>query len=449
MPDILSEAAARALCNRALRYVAAPAKQVLIVAREEGNTRSAVNGISSVGDIDDTVITLTAEDGERKASLELNQTDDRALAEAGRRLDALLRVAPEDPELVPLLEQQTYQIVDGFFPSTAALDAVQRAQAAAGLVQSAASEGLLAAGYLVHRTGVRAVANSAGLFAYHRSTAVSVTVSVRTAAGDGSGWAGATHNDWSRVTSPQALADRAVEKARRSRGAEAIDPGTYTVVLEPTAVGNLIARIPGALDARAADEGGSPFSRRGGGTRIGEQVVDERVMLYSDPADPDLLESPFTDEGEAVGRTVWIENGVLQRLGYSRFWAARQGRVPVPIAGGLKLAGGTGDAASLIQSVERGLLVTRFWDIRALDPRTMRYTGLTRDGTFLIEDGQVTRPVKNLRFDDSVLGALNRIEAMGAPVRVVTSESGGVGPALVVPPVVVRDFRFSSVSDAV
>ena len=449
MPEILSEAAARALCDRALRAVNAPAKQVLIVAREEGNTRSAVNGISSVGDVDDTSVTLTAVDFGRKVSLELNQTDDRALAEAGRRLDALLRIAPENRDLVPLLEQPTYQSVNGFFPSTAALDAVARAEAAAGLVERAASEGLLAAGYLVHRAGVRALANSAGLFAYHRSTGVSVTVTVRTAAGDGSGWAGTTHNDWNRVTSPQVLADRAVEKARRSQGAEAIEPGVYTVVLEPTATGNLIALIPDALDARAAEEGGSPFSRRGGGTLLGVRIVDEHVTLYSDPADPDLLEPPFTDEGEAVERSVWIENGVLRSLGYSRFWAARQGHSPVPIAGGLKLAGATGDASSLVASVERGLLVTRFWDIRALDPRTLRYTGLTRDGTFLIENGQVTRPVKNLRFDESVLGALNRIEAVGEAERVVASESGSVGPALVVPPVVIRDFRFSSVSDAV
>ena len=449
MANLISEAAARRLCSRALNRVTAEAAQVQLTARNHSNTRAAANAIISSGDVTDTAMTLTAQIGRRSASVTVNQTDDGTLAEAGQRLDALVTHAPEDPELLPPLEQPVYENVEGFSQTTDELGADERADAAATLVQKAAGAGLIASGFVDRQAVAKVVANSAGLFAYHQSTLASFTATVRTEEGDGSGWAGTTHNDWARMIPPDALADRAIRRTQQSRGAADIEPGDYTVLLEPTAVGNLLVLFRSALDARAADEGRSRFSRPGGGSLIGEQVADERLTLYSDPADEDLLEPPFTETGEPVGRATWIENGVLRSLGYSRFWAERAGVAPVPIAGGLKLVGGTGDVQSLVSSVERGVLITRFWDIQALDPRSMQYTGLTRDGTFLIENGQVTGAVKNLRFSESLFGMLNRIDGIGSSERVVASESGGLGPAVVVPPLVVRDFRFTAVLDAV
>jgi predicted Zn-dependent protease len=245
------------------------------------------------------------------------------------------------------------------------------------------------------------------------------------------------------------LAARAVDKAERSSAAVPVEPGKFTVVLESAAVASLVMRMSAALDARAADEGRSPFARSGGGTKVGEQIADPRVTLQSDPSHPDVLEQPFTDEGLAIPPTVWIEGGVLRNLGYDRYWAAQQGRPLLPVAGGLVMEGGSASLDELISSVERGLLVTRFWYIRPVSQRTLTYTGLTRDGTFLIENGKLTRGVKNLRFNESVLGMLNRVEALGTAERTIASESGGIGPAVVVPPLVVRDFSFTAVSDAV
>ena len=223
-------------------------------------------------------------------------------------------------------------------------------------------------------------------------------------------------------------------------------------MLEPTAAGNLVSLLAFSMNARPADEGRSFFSRRGGGNRIGEKVADERITISSDPRDPDLLTSPFTGEGLPVGRTAWIENGVLKNLAYDRFWADKQGMKPTPFAGGYRLEG-TGAAPSLeelIKGVERGLLVTRFWYIRAVDQRTLLYTGITRDGVFLIERGEVSRAVNNFRFNESPVAMLNNLVAVGKPERVSSSESGDVGgPAVVVPPLVVKDFAFTSVSEAV
>jgi predicted Zn-dependent protease len=197
------------------------------------------------------------------------------------------------------------------------------------------------------------------------------------------------------------------------------------------------------LDARNADEGRSPFSKPGGGTRIGEKVVDDRVTLYSDPQDRGLLSQPFDMQGLPINRTVWIEKGVLKTLASTRFWAQRQGIRPTgfPLAGGLTLTGGTKSTAELIAGCTRGVLVTHFFYIRSLDPRTVLQTGLTRDGTFLIENGRVSRALKNFRWNESPLLMLNRLEEIGRP------EPTAAGRMM--PPLRVRDFNFTSLSDAV
>jgi predicted Zn-dependent protease len=373
----------------------------------------------------------------------------------------LARLAPENPELMPLLPAQTTTDVPAFSDATANLDAARRAEAVRAVTGAASRAGLVTAG-LVHRiAGANAVANSAGMFGYHASTTAVHTLTVRTPDGKGSGWAGTAHNDWARATPAAQLATRAVRKAHGTREAMPLDPGKYTVVLEPTAAGSLISLMTFALNARAADEGRSFFSKRGGGNKIGEKVVDERITIVSDPQDPDLLTSPFTGEGLPVGRTAWIENGVLKTLAYDRFWADKQGVKPTPLSGGYRLqaattASGTNGAQAgqslddLIKGVERGLLVTRFWYIRPVDQRTLLFTGITRDGVFLIEKGEVTRAVSNFRFNESPVTMLNNLVAIGVPERVSSSESGDVGgPAVVVPPLVVRDFTFTSVSEAV
>jgi predicted Zn-dependent protease len=178
-------------------------------------------------------------------------------------------------------------------------------------------------------------------------------------------------------------------------------------------------------------------------------VVDERVTITSDPFDPDVAASPFSGDGLPTQRVVWIENGVVKNLDYDRYWAQKQGRAPTGAGSGIRMSGGTTSLEDLIRSTQRGLLVTRFWYLRPVDQRTILYTGLTRDGTFLIENGKITKPVKNLRFNDSPIFMLNGLEAMGVPVRVSASEGGEPGQAIMVPPIKVRDFSFTSLSDAV
>ena len=251
-----------------------------------------------------------------------------------------------------------------------------------------------------------------------------------------------------------------MQKAKDSRSPVAIEPGRYTTILEPTAVGNLVQLIAGAMQARSADEGRSFFSKQGGGNKIGLKVVDERVTLLTDPADSPSTSGGYDGDGMPLEKITWIENGVVKNLNYDRFWAQKQGVQPTRAGGGggggggggarsLRMLGGTTSVADMIKSTERGILVTRFWYIRGVDPRSILYTGLTRDGTFLIENGKVTRPIKNFRFNESPIFFLNNLEAMGPTIRINASENLGAGGAVYMPPIKVRDFTFSSLSDAV
>jgi predicted Zn-dependent protease len=299
---------------------------------------------------------------------------------------------------------------------------------------------LFVAGFLEATATAQAIANSNGLFAYHRGSDASLSTTVRTPDGTGSGYFTRGARDWAELD-PRDIAARAARKAIASRNPQAIEPGMYTVVLEPQAVSDLIPILRGSLNARSADEGRSPFSKTGGATKVGEKIADERVTIFSDPTDAELLSQPFDFEGMPVQRTVWIENGVLKNLAYSRFWAAQKNAQAAGFGGGLKMMGGSKSTDELIAGTQRGVLVTRFWYIRFLDQRTVMLTGLTRDGTFLIENGRVTRPLKNFRFNDSPLQMLSRIDEIGRAERVASG--------MVMPSLRVRDFNFSSLSDAV
>ena len=444
----ISRADAEALAKRVLAMSTATSARVIIGSGGRGNTRFADNQISTAGDNSNTTVNIRSVVGKKPGAASTNRLDDASLKAAVESSERLARLSPDDPELMPELDPQQYQDGVGWSESTAKLDPAARAAAVTKITDQARGAGLVSTGYLETRATAQAIANSNGLFAYGRDTDVAFTTTVRTPDGAGSGWAGSASNAFSRID-PAALGARAVDKARRTVGAVALEPGRYTVVLEPTAAGNLLQLMTGAMNARNADEGRSFFAKSGGGTKLGEKVVDERVTIISDPFDPDTAANPFTGEGMPTRRVVWIENGVVRNLNYDRFWAQKQGKEPTPAGGGIKMMGGGESLESLIAGVQRGILVTRFWYIRAVDPRTILYTGLTRDGTFLIENGKITTAVKNFRFNESPVIMLNNLEAIGQPERVSATESGNAGQAVVVPPLRIRDFTFTSLSDAV
>jgi len=445
-----SRQALESLARRILGFSKADQCRVVADATWRGNTRFAASEITTAGVTTDTEATITSTIGRRRASTTTNLADDASLRRAVALSEQIARLSPEDPELMPELAAQRYTTVDAFDATTAGLDADARAQAARRVLELPEVKGqsLLAAGFIELNAGSRAVATSNGLFAYHAATDASMSTTVRTPDGTGSGWAAAGARAWSDIDAAS-LGTLATRKALASRNPVGLEPGPYTVILEPQAVADLVPLMMGSFDARQADEGRSPFSAKEGGTKIGQKVADERVTITSDAADHELRVRPFDAEGLPVGRTVWIENGILKNLAYSRFWAQKQGKQPTGSAegfggrpaGGLKMAGGTKTVDELVASTARGVLITHFFYIRFLDPRTVLLTGLTRDGTFLVEDGKIARSIKNFRWNESPLFMLNKIEELGRAERT----SAGV----VLPAIKARDFTFTSVSDAV
>lgn len=442
----MSRADAQALIERAVKMSKADSIHIQVNDGMRTNLRFADNRVSTAGSIQDTNVGVLSAFGPKHAAVQTNDISDEGLRRAVEQSEALARLAPDDPEAMPELGPQEYKSSDAYFTSTAEASADQRARAAMTALEPARAAGdLKAAGYLEVHADAAAIGNSKGMFGYHPSTTANYTLTVRTSNGTGSGWAGAEANDWSRLDFA-ALGKHAIDKARASLNPVAVEPGHYTVVMEPQAVGDLVQLMGFYVDARQADEGRSPFVKEGGGNKIGMKVIDSRVSIVSDPFDPDLRGQPFDGDGLPLSRQVWIEDGVLKHLYYSRFWAKKQNAIATGAPSTFKMTGGTTSVEDMIKSTERGILLTRLWYLREVDPRTILYTGLTRDGTFLIENGKVSHAIKNFRFNDSPLFLLNNAESFGVPVRIGGTEAGG---PIVVPAVKAKDFDFTSLSDAI
>jgi predicted Zn-dependent protease len=442
----LSREAAQALSEKVVKMSKADAINVSINAGLNTNVRFAANQMSTSGSIVDANVAVVAAFGPKHAVVTTNDLSDEALKRTVEQAERLAKLAPDDPESMPELDPQKYVEVNGWFDATAELSAADRAKAALSALEPARAAGdVTAAGFLIAGAGMSSVANQKGMFAYFRSTSANYTLTVRTKDGTGSGWAAADHPDWKQLDFA-AIAKRAIDKARASRNPQKVEPGRYTVILEAQGVGDLVQLVGNYTDARASDEGRSPFVKQGGGNKIGEKIVDSRVTLFSDPADPQLLAQPFDGEGFPIARQVWIEDGTLKQLYYSRFWAKKQGKQPTGAPSSLKMSGGTASIDEMIRGTERGILVTRLWYLREVDPRTILYTGLTRDGTFLIENGKISHAAQNFRFNESPLFMLNNLETLGKAERLAGTEQGG---AIVMPSIKVRDFNFTSLSEAV
>lgn len=453
---ILTKEEAKKIIDKVLSYSKADEMSVNITGERTGNIRYARNTVSTSGETENLSLIVTAVFGKRIGTTTLNEFDDASLAKVVRRAEELARLAPENPEYVSMLGPQKYLETPTYAESTAKIDPDYRAQAAFDSIDPCDKKGLTAAGYLEDTTGFSAIGNSKGLFGFNKSTGVDFSITARTADGTGSGYVARDVTDTSKLSTKDAT-NVAMQKALASTNARALEPGKYTVILEPTAAGNLLQPMLFNLDARNADEGRSFMSRKGGGTRIGEKFFDERVTIYSDPTNAEIPSSPFGSGGGRFGgggpggggggadgrpqeKVMWVENGIVKNLSYSRFWAEKKGVKAIPPPSGVIFQGGSQSLTDLIKSTEKGILVTRFWYIRAVDPQTLLFTGLTRDGTFYIEKGQIKFPVKNFRFNESPVIMLNNLEALGKPMRV----NGNL-----IPPMKIRDFTFTSLSDAV
>ena len=441
---ILSRSEAKRILDKVLKFSKAEGASAQLAGAETGNVRYARNSVSTSGIVDDIELAVEARYGKKSGIATINEFSDAALEKVMRRAEELAKLSPDNPEAMPLVGPQKYVDVNGFAKGTADITPDQRAKAAADSIMAAKEKKVIAAGYLEDARSFAAVANTRGLFGYHVSTSANFTVTMRTENGLGSGWAESDVTNFADM-STAATSGIAIDKAVMSQEARALEPGKYTVILEPNAVSGLLGYMMWNYEARSADEGRSFMSKKGGGNRLGEKMFDKRVHIYSDPADPNVPTTPWAeDDHMALQRMDWIKDGVAQNMPRSRYWAEKNEEEAIPSPGNLIMVGGDKSTEELIKNTRRGILVTRTWYIRMVDPQSLLLTGLTRDGTFYIENGKIKYPVKNFRFNESPVIMLNNIEDMGQPKRV-----GMWGFSAMVPALKVRDFTFSSLSDAV
>ncbi len=442
---ILTKDEAHALLKKILSYSRADECEVNINGSHNGNIRYARNAVSTSGGISQTNLVVSSAFGKKLGVATINELDAASLEKVVRRSEELAQLAPENPEFVSFLGPQIYPDSITFVPATAAITPKIRADAVAQSLQVAKDANLISAGFLEDRNGFAAMMNSKGLFAYNTATNVNFSVTMRTQDGKGSGYATRGYNDVTKLDA-MAVTKIAADKGLKSATAQAIEPGKYTVILEPAAAAVLLENILFGLDARQADEGRSFLSKPGGKTSLGEKLVDERVTMYSDPWHPELPTSPWASDGRPHEKVSWIEKGVVKNLTYSRFWAQKKGVKAIPSPDAVIMDGGSKTLEQLIKDTKKGILVTRLWYIRNVDPQTLLLTGLTRDGTFYIENGIIKFPIKNFRFNESPVIMLNNLEELGRPERTVSVETN---TNYLLPPMKIRDFTFTSLSDAV
>ncbi len=440
---MLSREEAKKITDRVLSFTSFPDCTVLLVNSETASIRFALNSVTTSGFQVSQAIEIQVTKDNKTGITTLSEFDDKSVREAVRRAEQLSEVAPPNPEFMPGLGPQKYTNFENFVDGTASARNQEMIPGVRTVIEGARLKNFVAAGFFQRDATVSVVTNKGGLFAYDRSTDSRLSATIRTPDGSSSGWASRQSPDIARIDA-SAVATAATEKCDRWRNPKRLDPGHYTVVLEPTAVSDLLPRIN--FNARAAEEGRSYLSKKGGGTLLGEKMFPESITLRSDPFDKRTRGSIVADDsGLPAAPITWIEKGVVKNFQYDRYWAMQTGKQPTSRVDQLLLEGGADSLESLIASVDRGLLVTRFFYIRALNPQTLQYTGITRDGLFLIEKGKITSAAGNFRFNESIVHLLQNVVKMGVPERAQGQETDG----MIAPALVVKDFSFTSVSDAV
>lgn len=435
--NLATEASFREIAHHVLQSCTAEHALVNLGDSESTTLRFANNQVVQHVSVREPSVSVRVAYGKKAGSASTNRLDRASLTDMVRRAEAIAKLAPEDPEYLPPLEPQIYLNIHSYRKNTAEATPLDLARTVKPVVDLCARRRLEGAGVMTAGSSASCVAASTGLFGYERST--EAEFSLTATAEDSSGWTLNAHRDINEML-VEWRTRNAVEKALLSRNPRELPPGHYPVILEPAAVAGVLGAISFALGAKSYFRGDSALSGK-----LGSAILDSRLTLKSDPAHPDLMGSAFGGDGLAARPQTWIEDGVLKQLSYDRFTAREHGVEPNPRPSALVLTF-NGDTAGrlddLIAGAERAILVTNFWYIRSVDPADLTITGMTRDGTFLVEDGKIVAGLRNFRFHESPLRCFAQVDAATAPMEAITLERG----KMLLPAVRLPRFHFSSVT---
>jgi predicted Zn-dependent protease len=434
-----------------LGYVKADDAAVGVNSENYGHLRFAANSFTTSGARENVTVGVTVWIDKKRGAASTNEIDDESLKATVAQAEQLARISPVDREYVPTLSKQTYKPVNAYAEATSNISVASRAKTIDNVIGSCEKAKVIGAGFHQVRGSAGASATKNGNFAYERTSLVSLSMTARTPGGMSSGYFLRNHFDVAKLDATR-VAGEAIRKALESRNPRVLEPGVYPAILEPQAVADLLSFFAFSFDARSAEEGRSPFSAPGGKTKLGEKIFDERINIYSDPWHPELPGSQSAQGGLPSQKIHLVRNGVLDNLVYSRFWAKQKGKEPTPgpVNNILESSAPAVSVDDMIRSMDRGLLLGRFWYIRGVNPRIALQTGLTRDGIWYIEKGKIQYPVQNFRFNQSLMELLapGTVDMIGRPERVGSSEGQG-GNSAMLPALKVNKFHFSSQSEAV
>ena len=443
---LFDEKEAKALTGKILSTVKADDAQVSVNSARTSHLRFARNGFLTSGSTFERTATITVWIGGRRGGANTTDLSGPGLEALVREAESVASISPVDREYLPSLGPQKYRESNTFADSTLNVSYPDRAKHVSEILSMSEKRGVVTAGFHEARARAGAFATKNGNFGYEKESVAGLSVTARSSDGSSSGYFERSAIDLSDLDTKR-VAQESVRKCVEGRGMGELSPGAYSVILEPQAVGDLLGRITFQFDARSAEEGRSPFSATGGKTRLGEKIFDPRINILSDPWDSKVPSAYHANGGLPAEKIYFVRNGVLENLDFSRFWAKKQDKKPTPgpVNTILRSSGKPDSRESMIAATKKGLLISRFWYIRGTDPRTASVTGLTRDGVWLIENGKISRPVNNFRFNQSLIGMLaeGNVEMIGDGERV------GVGNASLLPALKLREFNFTSRSDAV
>jgi predicted Zn-dependent protease len=440
---------AKKICDKVLSYSSAQETEVIMQSGSSALTRFANNQIEQ--NVNETGVSLSVRTvfGKKVGRASTNMLDEKSLKKMVGAAQILARVQPDDEELLPMPQAQRYTELKNYVEATADFGPKERAEALKSLISRCRKEkNLTASGIFSNEDRLLALANSRGLFACDRMTEAVFSATVMT--DDSAGWAEETNKDVREIDF-EGVGNIAIEKAVSSKKPAAIKPGEYTVILEPSAAGDLLIFLGWlAFGALAYQEGRSFLSGK-----LGQKVFGENITIEDDVYHDMASGLPFDFEGMPRQRVALIEKGVAKNVVHSRRTAKKaktettghglpEPNTSGPIPLNLALAAGNSTLEEMIKSTEKGILVTQFHYTNTVNPMKLILTGMTRNGTFLIENGKVNGAVKNLRFTESLEKVLSNVEMLG---KELVKTRGFFGGGLVTPAMKVRNFTFSSATE--
>lgn len=425
--------------------------EVNIDSAHSANLRYAANMVTTSGSSVNTSVNITCANGKKSGSVSTNDLSDDGLSRAVKRAEEIAALAPDNEELMPPLAEKPKYLRSAQYDESStdtAYVAGERAKIAEKAIKEAKAREFITAGFLETTVSRFALRNSKGLFVQDQKTRTTFSTTMRNEDGSSSGWNKSASQAIARLNADHAI-NRAAEKCTAWASPKEMDPGVYKTILEPSAAADLIQQFLWSLGAREAEEGRSAFSRPNGGTALGEQVVNQKVHLYSDPNHPLVASGIYDRSGLATEQIDWVKDGKIANFERSRYWAQKTGKRPTPGPSNMIMEGGSQLPEDFMATAKpEGLLITSFWYIRDVDNQTLLKTGLTRDGLFMVENGEIKHGVVNFRWNESPITVLKNVTDMSKAV-VTAPRDGWDGIPMLIPMLVVSGFNYSSLSDAV